>query len=96
MFLETESYLQSICLVVLGVNILSSLGTVTLNITRNKPWLVPAFATFGIGVLNLIQRFYEDDKTPSVKLTPLTTVAVVLGVLVLGKAISNSASFGIL
>lgn len=88
--------LQSICLVLFGLNVVSALGTVTLNITRNKAWLFPAFATFGIGVLNLIQRCYEDDKSPSFKLTPLTFLAVLLGVLVLGKAISNSVSHGIL
>eukprot|EP00210_Caulerpa_lentillifera_P000509 g492.t1 len=91
---DTELHLRSICLGILGVNTLSSFATALLNITRNKPWLFPSFATLGIGVLNLVQHVYEDEKTSTSKLTTVTAIGAAFGALTLLEAIVKSAHFG--
>lgn len=94
LFLDTEHYLQSVCLGILGVNTLSSFATALLNMSRNKPWVYPSFSALGIGVVNLIQHVFEDEKTSIQKLTPITAIAAAFGGLVLIEAILKSAHIG--
>lgn len=92
--LETEQYLQSVCLGILGVNTLSSFATALLNISRSKPWVYPSFSALGIGVVNLIQHVFEDEKASMKRLTPTTAIGAAFGGLVLIEVILKSAHVG--